>query len=223
VAHKTLSDNFEEIYLLRSRLSTSLTKESEAFIAKTETVKIIKHSISVFMRKHYRSMSNVGLESGDIYSISSCFAAVFFSKYHGKFPNNKAANYSLMRFIGQNLTRMIDKYKRKMQISGGIDVSQVDWDLFKENDCFTKDKAGYIESQEKKERDSDKLDSNFSKLKKKPKKKLYWVFTRSSDIDTVQLAVDLCYRHKIAIPDRFIRIWREKGMNIKVPSGNDEV
>jgi hypothetical protein len=107
--------DYEKVYLLDTRLQTSFSKESEAFLRLDQTQKVINHLVSGTMRKNYWGLKLLGIERDDVINVSRNLAAVFYTKYWHKQKNERAAYYSLCRFLGQKLNTYISISTKKMR------------------------------------------------------------------------------------------------------------
>jgi hypothetical protein len=194
-------DSFESLYLLETRLKTSITPQSQAFVEDSETDKCLRHSAGIFTGRHYRTMSHLGLEYDDLLNVARCMAMVFFTRYYDKQPNRKAAMYAMMRFVGQKLSVYLHKFCKKYTLKESA-VSPKKSGMWI-RDYFSENKTGEEADKAEYPVVHDNLEMKMFRISKKQKQKLSNLINNDwihQDPNTAHLALELCEKFGITLP-----------------------
>lgn len=108
-------NNYEEIYLLESRMQSCISKESEEFLKREETQKVLNHIVSLSYRKNKPGLMYLGIECDDIRNTAMCLCITFYGKYSQNFKTETSMYYGLMRFLGQKIDNYIKISQKKLR------------------------------------------------------------------------------------------------------------
>lgn len=120
---RTLSDNFEEIYLRFNTSKRDLLKTDADVLKTKDFARVVSHMSQKYYKYNMKSFKKWGVEYEDVKSIITLFGAVYTGNVKDKNFSKKEYYGIMMSFIDQRMGNVLRWFSRKFESESIISVS----------------------------------------------------------------------------------------------------